>query len=153
LLAPYVTGQRVGHQGRRLVEGQRPIQGAPDIFLGWCEGEGHHFYVRQLRDMKGGAELEPGAVRSQGFVHYAMPCGWALALAHAQSGDAAMIADYAGKSEALDDALTGFAFAYAEQTEGPRGTGEGRSQQAHPGGQGFLSLRPGPLRRRPSAAA
>ena len=117
VLAPFVKAPRVEHQGRRVVEGQRLIQGAPDIFLGWGDGEGHHFYVRQLRDMKGGVDLEPGTVRSQGLVEYGMLCGWALALAHAKSGDAAMIAGYVGKSEALDDALTGFAFAYADQTE------------------------------------
>ena len=115
VLAPYVKGPRVDHQGRRVLEGQRLIQGAPDIFLGWADGEGHDFYVRQLRDMKGGVDLEPGNIRPSGLVEYAMLCGWALALAHAKSGDAAMISGYTGKSEALDDALTGFAFAYADQ--------------------------------------
>jgi uncharacterized protein (DUF2252 family) len=116
VLAPYVKTPRVDHQGHRVVMWQRLIQGAPDIFLGWSEGDGHHqFYLRQLRDMKGGVDFE--AMRPQRLVAYAMLCGWALALAHAKSADAAMLAGYVGKSEALDDALTGFAVAYADQTE------------------------------------
>jgi uncharacterized protein (DUF2252 family) len=117
VLAPYLKGPRFDNHGQRVVVGQRLIQPAPDIFLGWAESENVHFYVRQLRDMKGGVEFDPDNWRPQGLLEYAAMCGWALALAHAKSGDAAMIAGYAGKSEALDDALTGFAFAYADQTE------------------------------------
>ncbi|WP_088892714.1 DUF2252 domain-containing protein [Leptolyngbya ohadii] len=105
------------HQGHRVVIGQRMIQGAPDIFLGWGEMNGIHYYIRQLRDMKGGIKLEPGKYRPASLPDYCGLCGWALALAHAKSGDAALLAGYMGKSEALDDALVKFAFAYADQTE------------------------------------
>lgn len=104
-------------QGHRIVAGQRLIQGAPDIFLGWGEQDGIHYYIRQLRDMKGGAKLEPGKFQLTGLPDYCKLCGWALALAHAKSGDAAMLAGYVGQSAALDDALVKFAEAYADQTE------------------------------------
>lgn len=105
------------HQGRRVVIGQRLIQGAPDILLGWGELQGVHYYVRQLRDMKGGVKLEPNKFRVERLPNYGALCGWALALAHAKSGDAAMLAGYVGKKESLDDALVKFAQAYADQTE------------------------------------
>ena len=105
------------HQGHRVVTGQRLIQGAPDIFLGWSELDGVHYYIRQLRDMKGGVKLEPGKFRVASLSDYCGICGWALALAHAKSGDATMLAGYMGENEALDDALVKFAFAYADQTE------------------------------------
>ena len=100
-----------------MVEGQRLIQGAPDIFLGWGELDGIHFYVRQLRDMKGGVEFDPKTVKIENMPQYSSLCAWALALAHAKSGDAAMIAGYAGNSDELDEAMVNFAFAYADQTE------------------------------------
>jgi len=100
-----------------VVIGQRLIQPAPDIFLGWCELDGLHFYFRQLRDMKGGIEFDPKKVKVENIDQYSSLCGWALALAHAKSGDAAMIAGYAGKSDVLDEAMARFAFAYADQTE------------------------------------
>jgi uncharacterized protein (DUF2252 family) len=100
-------------QGHRVVFGQRLIQGSPDIFLGWGEVEGTQFYIRQLADMKGGAAVE----RIEVLPDYCRVCGWALALAHAKSGDAAMIAGYCGKSDALDDAFAKFAISYARQTE------------------------------------
>ena len=107
------------HQGQRVVVGQRMIQGSPDIFLGWGEVDGRHLYVRQLADMKGGIDFDRR--RPQGhfdaLMEYCRLCGWALALAHAKSGDAAMIAGYCGKSAALDDALGKFALSYARQTE------------------------------------
>ena len=67
--------------------------------------------------MKGGIKLEPGKFRPKNLPDYCGLCGWALALAHAKSGDAAMLAGYVGKSEALDDAMVQFARAYADQTE------------------------------------
>ncbi len=100
-----------------MVAGQRLIQGAPDIFLGWGELDGIHFYIRQLRDMKGGVEFDPENVNLDNAIEYAKLCAWAMALAHAKSGDAAMISGYMGKSENLDDAMVRFAFAYAEQNE------------------------------------
>jgi uncharacterized protein (DUF2252 family) len=118
VLQPYVS-QTTDFQseGHRVVVGQRMIQGSPDIFLGWGKAEGVDFYVRQLRDMKGGVDLEPDAIDLASFGQYCRLCGWALALAHARSGDAAGIAGYAGKSEALDEAMGAFAMAYAEQNE------------------------------------
>lgn len=117
VLAPYLDAPSYENQGLRVVSGQRLIQGAPDILLGWGTVEGIQFYVRQLRDMKGSYEFDPEVVTSQGFTEYCALCGWALALAHAKSGDAAMIAGYVGKSGAFDDAMTKFALAYAEQNE------------------------------------
>lgn len=119
VLAPYVDYKLpFAHDGQRVVTGQRLIQGSPDIFLGWGEGDGKHFYVRQLADMKGGVKFdENDSVALGAFNHYCMLCGWALALAHAKSGDPAMIAGYCGNSDALDDAVAKFATAYAKQTE------------------------------------
>ena len=98
--------------------GQRLIQGAPDIFLGWGVGiDGTHFYMRQLRDMKGSWEFDPETTRMKSIPDYCKLCGWALALAHAKSGDAAMVSGYLGKSEAMDDAIASFAAAYAGQTD------------------------------------
>lgn len=104
-------------EGQRVVMGQRLIQGSPDIFLGWGSQDGIDFYVRQLRDMKGGIELEPGKTKPAGLIEYCGLCGWALALAHAKSGDAAMIGGYLGKSGVFDQAMMDFARAYSEQTE------------------------------------
>jgi uncharacterized protein (DUF2252 family) len=117
VLAPYLDGPAFDNQGFRVVSGQRLIQGAPDILLSWGTVEGIHFYVRQLRDMKGSYEYDPETWTRKGFLDYCALCGWALALAHAKSGNAAMITGYVGKSDALDDAMTRFAFAYAEQNE------------------------------------
>ncbi|SEA37810.1 DUF2252 domain-containing protein [Variovorax sp. YR216] len=105
------------NQGQRVVMGQRLIQGSPDIFLGWGHIDGVDFYIRQLRDMKGGIDLEPGMTTPAGFVEYCGLCGWALALAHAKSGDAALIGGYLGKSDVFDDAMVRFAAAYAGQTQ------------------------------------
>jgi uncharacterized protein (DUF2252 family) len=119
VLAPHVDHKLpFDNQGRRVVVGQRMIQGSPDIFLGWCEVDGKHLYVRQLADMKGGMEFEEGN-RDQfaAFAEYCGLCGWALALAHAKSGNAAQIAGYCGNSSELDDALAKFALAYVGQTD------------------------------------
>ena len=67
--------------------------------------------------MKGGVEFDPGKVKIENLPQYTSLCGWALALAHAKSGDAAMIAGYAGNSDELDEAMVALAFAYADQTE------------------------------------
>ncbi len=117
VLDQFLKDPRHTNHGRRVVEGQRMIQGAPDIFLGWGEQDGIHFYVRQLRDMKGGVEFDPKTTKVENLPQYSSVCAWALALAHAKSGDAAMIAGYAGNSEELDEAMVKFAFAYADQTE------------------------------------
>mgnify|MGYP001572772763 FL=1 len=119
VLAPYVEGKLpFDNQGRRVVVGQRLTQGAPDIFLGWGEGYGNHFYVRQLADMKGSATFNEGDVEQlETFEEYCTLCGWALALAHAKSGNPAMIAGYCGNSPELDDAIAKYAMAYARQTD------------------------------------
>jgi uncharacterized protein (DUF2252 family) len=117
VLEPYAEKSAYSNHGQRVVAGQRIIQAAPDIFIGWGELDGIHFYIRQLRDMKGGVEFDPKKVKIKNMPQYTALCGWALALAHAKSGDAAMIAGYAGKSNELDKAMTRFAFSYAEQTE------------------------------------
>jgi uncharacterized protein (DUF2252 family) len=117
VLEPYLSKSDYTNHGQRVVAGQRLIQAAPDIFLGWGELDGIHFYVRQLRDMKGGVEFDPEKVTVKNLPQYSSLCAWALALSHAKSGDAAMIAGYVGNSEELDDAMVRFAFAYADQTE------------------------------------
>jgi uncharacterized protein (DUF2252 family) len=117
VLAPYAGASGYANNGQRVVVGQRIIQGAPDIFLGWGEVDGHQFYVRQLRDMKGGAELDPKITPVETFPEYSALCGWALALAHAKSGDPAMLSGYLGKSGVMDEAIARFAAAYADQTE------------------------------------
>jgi uncharacterized protein (DUF2252 family) len=117
VLEPYIEKSAYSNHGQRVVAGQRILQAAPDIFIGWGELDGIHFYIRQLRDMKGGIEFDPNKVKVKNMAQYTTLCGWALALAHAKSGDAAMIAGYAGKGTELDKAITRFAFSYANQTE------------------------------------
>ena len=119
---PSVLAKPVGKsvyasQGQRVVAGQRLIQGAPDIFLGWGELDGYQFYIRQLRDMKGGVEFDPTTVNFDNSIEYCKLCAWALALSHAKSGDAVMLSSYMGKSDGLDKAMVKFAFTYADQNE------------------------------------
>jgi uncharacterized protein (DUF2252 family) len=107
---------RFSNQGERVVSGQRLMQAASDIFLGWFGvPDGKDYYVRQLRDMKVSAEIETFSRKL--LAAYATMCGWALARAHAKAGDAAMIAGYLGNSDRLDDALALYATAYANQVE------------------------------------
>ena len=92
------------------------MQAASDSFLGWTQGRhGRHFYVRQLRDMKLSALIE--SFDGDILRGYAEMCGWALARAHARSGDAAMIAGYMGSSRTFDEAICDFAVDYADQAE------------------------------------
>ncbi|AVH61500.1 DUF2252 domain-containing protein [Streptomyces dengpaensis] len=105
---PYV------HPGHRVVAGQRLLQAASDIFLGWMTGpEGRAFYWRQLRDMKGSAEV--GGMSPQELRNYARLCGTALARAHARSGDRIAIAAYLGGADTFDRAVADFALRYADQ--------------------------------------
>jgi uncharacterized protein (DUF2252 family) len=122
ILAKYVdTPITFPNQGQRVILGQRLIQGSPDIFLGWgpdSEDSGlKNFYVRQLSDMKGGIRLTPGDTERLATIEgYCGLCGWALALAHAKSGDPAEIAGYCGKSDAVPEAVSRYALAYLDQT-------------------------------------
>jgi len=116
VLEPYAGKSLHGNHGQRVVVGQRLMQAASDIFLGWSQGHrGRHFYVRQLRDMKLSAIIE--GFDDQLLRGYAEACGWALARAHARSGDAAMISGYMGSSHTFDEAICDFAVDYADQAE------------------------------------
>ena len=107
--------------GHRVVAGQRLMQAAGDIFLGWMhvtdglDGAERDFYVRQLRDWKGSADVE--AMVPAGMEIYARMCGWTLARAHARSGDPVAIAAYLGKKDVFDRAIAAFAVAYADRNE------------------------------------
>jgi len=105
------------HQGRRVVEGQRVMQAASDIFLGWTEdgASARHFYVRHLKNRRLGSIGE--LVEERALASYARLCGRTLARAHARSADPAVLAGYMGKSDALDDAMASFAMAYAVRTQ------------------------------------
>jgi len=116
VLEPYAGQSTYQNNGQRVVMGQRLMLSASDIFLGWVEGkDGNHYYIRQMRDMKMKplVELFTPSVMNQ----YGELCGWALAAAHARSGDAAKIAGYLGKKEDFDEALADFSEAYADQNE------------------------------------
>lgn len=120
VMEPYVGASRYRSHGRRVVEGQRLMQAASDIFLGWCpavglDGEQRHFYVRQLWDWKRSAEIE--RLTPAGFEVYARMCGWTLARAHARSGDRVAIAAYLGGGDSFDRAIATFSEAYADQNE------------------------------------
>jgi uncharacterized protein (DUF2252 family) len=106
-----------GHQGQRVVEGQRVMQAASDVFLGWTEDASSHrqFYVRQLKNRRLGSVGE--LVEEQALASYAQLCGRTLARAHARSADPAVLAGYMGKSDAFDSALASFAMAYAVRTQ------------------------------------
>jgi uncharacterized protein (DUF2252 family) len=117
VLERYAGPSSFATHGERVVVGQRLMQAAGDIFLGWTVGLERHrdFYIRQLRDMKVSMAVE--MMDAADLAYYAEACGWALALAHARSGDSAMIAGYLGSNDSFDEALTRFAEDYAEQTE------------------------------------
>ena len=119
VLAPHAGASEYDHQGERVVHGQRLVQAASDAFLGWFTGtgeKGREFYVRQLRDKKGSAEVE--LMRPAGLVSYGELCATTLARAHARTGDAAKITGYLGDDDTFDRALERFAFAYADQNDG-----------------------------------
>jgi uncharacterized protein (DUF2252 family) len=104
------------HNGERVVAGQRLMQAASDIFLGWARGQHQRdFYVRQLRDMKMSVDLVK--MGSRGLTIYGVLCGQTLARAHAKAGAAAHIAGYLGKSDAFDKAIRRYAASYADQAE------------------------------------
>jgi uncharacterized protein (DUF2252 family) len=115
VLEQYAGASSYPDHGRRVVEGQRLMQAASDIFLGWTRLEKRDYYVRQLRDMKASVPIEKLSVTE--LSRYARVCGAALARAHARSGDPVAIAAYLGNGDVFDRAVTKFACAYADQTE------------------------------------
>jgi uncharacterized protein (DUF2252 family) len=117
VLEPYAGKSTFENRGQRVVEGQRIIQSASDIFLGWTDfgGDDKHFYIRQLRDTK--IKLEPELWDGKVMTEMALIMGAVLARAHARSGDSAVISGYLGNNEEFDEAVTDFALAYADQVE------------------------------------
>src|SRR5271155_5858619 len=116
VLEPYAGKSRYANHGERVVTGQRMLQSASDVFLGWTrDEEGRSYYFRQLRDMKMKIDLEN--MTKGDWLEYVEICGWTLARAHARTGDAAQIGGYLGKSEKFDVALAEFAASYAAQTD------------------------------------
>jgi len=115
VLAPYVRRARHTNQGLRVVVGQRVMQAASDVFLGWGRVGGFDAYVRQLRDMKGSVPI--GAPTPRALADYGRLCGATLAHAHARAGEPAFLEGYLGTGPVFDDALARFARAYADQNE------------------------------------
>jgi hypothetical protein len=120
VLEPFLGKSRFAKHGQRVVEGQRLIQAASDILLGWIRVEGmdgvsRDFYIRQLWDGKGSALVE--TMNPRAMEVYAELCGHTLARAHARSGDGIAIASYLGSGDSFDRALASFAETYADQNE------------------------------------
>src|SRR6266542_4093518 len=117
VLEGHLPRSRYRQHGARVVHGQRLMQAASDIYLGWTKGMdvNRHFYWRQLRDMKGSAEVE--LMSPLGLTFYARTCGWTLARAHARSGDPIAIAEYLGANDQFDQSITDFSERYADQNE------------------------------------
>jgi hypothetical protein len=120
VLEEFVGGSEYENCAQRVVVGQRLMQTVGDIFLGWVrvrgfDGRTRDFYLRQLRDWKGSAEVESMVPR--GMQAYGELCGWTLARAHARTGDRIAIAAYLGSGSAFDQAIGAFARAYADQNE------------------------------------
>jgi uncharacterized protein (DUF2252 family) len=120
VLEGFAGASEFDNHGQRVVVGQRLMQASSDIFLGWLRvdaGTEKHrdYYVRQLRDWKGSAEIEQ--LDPEGLAVYGRMCGWTLARAHARSGDRVAIAAYLGSSDSFDQAILAFSHAYAEQNE------------------------------------
>jgi uncharacterized protein (DUF2252 family) len=120
VLERFLGPSGLGHHGRRVVVGQRLMQGASDIFLGWqrirgLDGQTRDYYVRQLHDWKGGADVD--ALLVPGATVYARICGATLARAHARWGDRIAIASYLGTGDVFDRAIADFSVAYADQNE------------------------------------
>jgi uncharacterized protein (DUF2252 family) len=117
VLEDHLPKSRYHQHGERVVQGQRMMQAASDIFLGWTKGvqANRYLYWRQLRDMKGSAIVE--SLKPFGLTFYARQCGWTLARAHARSGDPVAIAAYLGKGDQFDKSITDFSQRYADQNE------------------------------------
>jgi uncharacterized protein (DUF2252 family) len=115
VLEPFMAASLFPNHGQRVVVGQRLMQAASDLFLGWTSLGDRHFYVRQLRDMKGSVDLT--AVQADGLGDYASICGWTLARSHARTGDPIAISSYLGGGDSFDRALVSFSQLYADQAE------------------------------------
>jgi len=115
VLEPHVRPSAYANHGQRVVRGQQLTQAASDLFLGWGRIGSRDFYLRQLRDMKGAVHI--GSMPPDEMSAYAALCGWALARAHARTGDAVAISGYLGTGDVFDRAITAFAQVYADQTE------------------------------------
>jgi uncharacterized protein (DUF2252 family) len=116
VLEAYAGKSVYPHHGQRVVEGQRLMQPASDLFLGWVIGpEGRHFYIRQLRDVKLSPLVE--TYDAEMLSIYGEACGWVLARAHAKAGDPWATTGYLGKNAQFDEAMGKFALAYADQAE------------------------------------
>ena len=117
VLEPYVGASELGHDGKRVVVGQRLIQAAGDIFLGWATTlrSGKHYYVRQLWDSKG--QSDPMDMPQPELAHYGALCAWILARSHARTGDAVEIGGYLGTSSRFTRAIVEFSAAYALTNE------------------------------------
>jgi uncharacterized protein (DUF2252 family) len=117
VLEAYAGASEFPNSGQRIVNGYRLMQPASDVFLGWTEGtlERHHYFVRQLRDIKISIRVETFGAREMDL--YATWCGRALALAHARAGSSSTLSGYMGKSDTFDQALAEFSVAYADQNE------------------------------------
>ena len=120
VLEPFAGKSKYAQQGKRVVEGQRLMQAASDVFLGWVrttgiDGKRRDFYIRQLWDWKVSADIE--TMLPSGMALYGQLCGWTLARAHARSGDAIAIASYLGRGDTFDRAIVEFSEKYADQNE------------------------------------
>jgi hypothetical protein len=120
VLEPYLGASDYPNHGERVVAGQRIMQAATDIFLGWqringLDGVTRDYYIRQLHDWKGGMNVD--RFRVGGAMHYARLCGETLGRAHARWGDRIAIASYLGQSDRFDQAIADFSAAYADQNE------------------------------------
>jgi uncharacterized protein (DUF2252 family) len=119
VLERFTAESAFSNQGERVVRGQRLMQAASDIFLGWLtfarDGRERDYYFRQLRDWKGSVDVD--GMTPAGMDVWGRMCGWTLARAHARTGDRIAIASYLGKSERFDLAVTEFAASYADQNE------------------------------------
>ena len=120
VLESYTGRSEYKNAGERVVAGQRLMQSSSDIFLGWhrikgLDGVERDFYLRQLRDWKGSAEVD--LMPPEALTEYAKLCAWTLAKAHARSGDRIAIAAYLGKGSSFDRAIADFSVAYADQNE------------------------------------
>jgi hypothetical protein len=116
VLEAYAGKSVYAQHGERVVQGQRLMQPASDLFLGWVIGpEGRHVYIRQLRDVKLSALVE--TYDTEMLSIYGEACGWVLARAHAKAGDPWVISGYLGKNAQFDEAMGKFALAYADQAE------------------------------------